>query len=337
MTEKTSLKTVLTGVRATGTPHIGNYIGAIKPALELAKNTRQSFLFIADYNALNSVQEINNLKQDTNAVAATWIVLGLDPAKTIFYRQSDIPEIFEIETILNAVTPKGLIDRAHSYKARVDKNLAEGHDADLNINMGIYTYPILMASDILTMQADLIPVGKDQIQHVEFARDIAGYFNKAFKNILKLPEHSVEKSDGATLTGLDGRKMSKSYNNHIPVFMESTARRKLVMKIISDSKLPEEPKNPDESVIFQLYSHFAAPDEILEMRNAFTNGGMGYGAAKQLLFEVLERNFAEKTLEYNDLLAHPEKIRAFLKQGAEQARIVSRQTLKTIREAVGVE
>jgi len=201
--------------------------------------------------------------------------------------------------------------------------------------MGLYTYPLLMASDILMAQTDIVPVGKDQVQHIEFTRDMAGYFNNAFKTVFKLPEYQLEKT-GALLAGIDGRKMSKSYNNHIPVFMDSAARRKLVMKITTDSKLPAEPKNPDDNVIFQLYSHFATADETKAMRTAFEKGGMGYGDAKQKLFEALERTFEKPTEVYNDLMAKPEQLDAFLGVGAEKARKIARQTLTAAREAVGL-
>jgi tryptophanyl-tRNA synthetase len=329
-------KTILTGVKPTGAPHIGNYVGAIRPALALAETHARSFLFIADYHAINAVRDPRALREDVHQVAACWLACGLDPEKTVFYRQSDVPEGFEIETILTSVTPKGLMDRAHAYKAAVDKNRAEGRDADHDVNMGLYTYPILMAADILQMDADIVPVGKDQVQHIEFARDMAGYFNNAYKRpVFKLPEARIEKT-GAVLPGADGRKMSKSYGNHIPVFMETGARRKLVMKIATDSKRPEEPKNPEESAIFQLYTHFGTEEEVRTMRAAFENGGMGYGDAKQLLADALERAFAEPTRIYSDYMADRKKIDALLDAGAEKARKVARETLNRAREAIGL-
>jgi tryptophanyl-tRNA synthetase len=328
-------KTILTGVKPTGAPHIGNAIGAIKPALTLARSHESSYLFIADYHALNTVRDPAALKKDTYEVAATWLALGLDPAKTVFYRQSDVPEEFELVTILTAVTPKGLMDRAHAYKAAVDKNREEARDPDHDINMGLYTYPILMAMDILQMQADIVPVGKDQVQHIEFARDMAGYFNNTFKNVFKLPEYQLEKT-GALLPGIDGRKMSKSYNNHIPVFMDSKARRKLVMKIVTDSKLPAEPKTPDDNIIFQIYRHIASESDVKEMRDAFESGGMGYGDAKQKLFEALEQAFEKPTQLYNDYMADTKKIDDLLAAGAEKARKKARETLSRAREAIGL-
>ncbi len=329
-------KTILTGVKPTGAPHIGNYIGAIRPALALAAAHEKSYLFIADYHALNAVRDPKVLREDSYQVAATWRALGLDAKRTVFYRQSDVPEIFELVTLLAAVTPKGLMDRSHAYKAAVDKNREEGRDADADINMGLYTYPLLMAADILMAQTDIVPVGKDQVQHIEFTRDMAGYFNNTFKPVFKLPECRLEKS-GALLPGIDGRKMSKSYNNHIPVFMDSKMRRKLVMKIVTDSKLPTEPKNPDENIIFQLYTHFATADETETMRLAFEGGGMGYGDAKQLLFEVLERTFERPTAFYNEFMANPRlHLDDFLDFGAVHARKVARETLSAAREAVGL-
>jgi tryptophanyl-tRNA synthetase len=330
-------KTILTGVKPTGAPHIGNYIGAIRPALQLAATHEKSYLFIADYHALNAVRDPETLKRDCYEVAACWLALGLDPDKTVFYRQSDIPEVFELTQLLCAVTPKGLMDRAHSYKAAMDKNREEGRaDPDHGVNMGLYTYPLLMAADILIMNTDIVPVGKDQVQHIEFARDMAAYLNNAFTPVLKLPEYKLEKAAGDLLPGLDGRKMSKSYGNHIPVFMDSKARRKLVMKIVTDSKLPAEPKDPDDSVIFRLYSHFAGNNEVQALREAFEKGGMGYGDAKQKLFEVLELTFEKPTQIYNDTMAKPQLIDELLAAGADKARKVARETLSAAREAVGL-
>lgn len=329
-------KTVLTGVKPTGAPHLGNFVGAIRPAIQLVEKAEKSFLFIADYHALNSVQDAAAIKRDTYEVAACWLALGVDPNKTVFYRQSDIPEIFELTTILLSVTPKGLMDRSHAYKAAVDKNREEGRDVDANVNMGLYTYPALMAADILVMDAHVVPVGKDQVQHVEFARDMAGYFNNAFKkDVLLLPEHQIEKA-GAAIPGLDGRKMSKSYDNHIPVFMDAKARQKLIMKIITDSKLPADPKDPDSNTIFQLYGYFAAADQIQAMRTAFEQGGMGYGDAKKLLVEAVEKTLEKPSQIYAEYMADTKKLDAILAEGAEKARKTARTTLSRVREAVGV-
>lgn len=332
----TAPQTLLTGVKPTGAPHVGNYVGAIRPAIAQAATAARSFLFIADYHAINAVRDPAALIRDTREVAACWLACGLDPARTVLYRQSDVPETFEITAILTSVTPKGLMDRSHAYKAAVDKNREAGRDADADVNMGLYTYPILMAADILQMDADVVPVGKDQVQHVEFARDMAGYFNNAYgAKVFKLPAARVEK-DGAVLPGTDGRKMSKSYNNHIPLFMDGTARRKLVMKIPTDSKRPEEPKNPDDNAIFQIYAQIAGAAEVAAMRAAFENGGMGYGDAKQLLHEALEKAFAEPSRIYADYLADEKRLERVLSEGAAKARAAAAATLIRAREALGI-
>lgn len=328
-------KTILTGVQATGMPHLGNYIGAIKPALDQAAANEKSFLFIADYHAINAVHDAVALKRDTYEVAACWLALGLDLSKTNFYRQSDIPEIFELTTILCAVTPKGLMDRSHAYKASVDKNRAAGNDDDLGVNMGLYTYPLLMAADILSMKADIVPVGHDQTQHIEFARDMAGYFNNAFKSVLKEPKGLIQ-AQSATVPGLDGRKMSKSYGNTVPLFTDAKARQKLIMKIVTDSKLPHEPKDPDENTIYKLYTYFASPAEIAEMRTAFEEGKMGYGDAKKLLAAAVDKSLEKPSEIYASYMADLKKIDDMLAEGAEKARKVARATLSEVREAIGV-
>lgn len=328
-------KTVLTGVKPTGMPHLGNYIGAIRPAIHMANEAERSFLFIADYHALNAVSDADTLRRDTYEVAACWLVLGLDPSRTVFYRQSDIPEIFELSTALMAVTPKGLMDRSHAYKAAKDRNAAEGRDEDFGVNMGLYTYPILMAADILSMRAQIVPVGHDQTQHIEFARDIAGYLNNTFTPVLVQPEGLIQ-AQSATVQGLDGRKMSKSYNNHIPLFAEAKARQKLIMKIVTDSKLPEEPKDPDASTIFQLYAYFAPEADVAAMRAAFVSGGMGYGEAKKLLAAAVETALAEPSRIYAEYMADLPKLDAILAAGAEKARAVARATLSDVRAAVGL-
>lgn len=328
-------KTVLTGVKPTGMPHLGNYIGAIRPAIHMANQAERSFLFIADYHALNAVSDADTLRRDTYEVAACWLALGLDPSRTVFYRQSDIPEIFELSTALMAVTPKGLMDRSHAYKAAKDRNVAEGRDEDFGVNMGLYTYPILMAADILSMRAQIVPVGHDQTQHIEFARDIAGYLNNTFTPVLVQPEGLIQ-AQSATVQGLDGRKMSKSYNNHIPLFAEAKARQKLIMKIVTDSKLPEEPKDPDASTIFQLYAYFAPEADVAAMRAAFVSGGMGYGEAKKLLAAAVETALAEPSRIYAEYMADLPKLDAILAAGAEKARAVARATLSDVRAAVGL-
>lgn len=328
-------KTILTGVKPTGMPHLGNYIGAMLPALQLARQNLKSFLFIADYHALNAAPTAEELRRDTYEVAACFLALGLDPERTVFYRQSDVPEIFELETILTAVTPKGLMDRSHAYKAAKDKNREDNRDEDAGVSMGLYTYPILMAADILAMRADLIPVGHDQMQHIEFARDIAGYFNNQYKKTLLQPEGLIQPQE-ATVPGLDGRKMSKSYNNHIPLFAEGKTRQKLIMKIITDSKLPEEKKDPDSNTIFKLYNYFADAAAVAEMRRAFEQGGMGYGDAKKLLAAAVEKSLEEPARIYDSYMADTARIDAVLEQGAERARAIARKTLSDVRVAAGL-
>ena len=327
---------VLTGIKPTGTLHLGNYVGAMKPALKLVNNADDCFLFVADYHALNALRDKQQLRDYSYQIAAAYLALGLDTEKVTFYRQSDIPEIFELTTILSAITPKGHMNRAHAYKAMIDKNTELGKkDVDEGVNMGLYTYPILMAADILIADADLVPVGKDQFQHVEIARDIAGSFNHLFGDTFVLPEHYVQ-DHAATIPGQDGRKMSKSYNNIIPLFEAPKRRKKMIMKIVTDSKLPEEPKDPDESTIYSLYLHFATEAEASEMRKAFEEGGMGYGDAKKLLAEVVERELADPTERYNEWMADTQKIDELLAEGAEKARHVTRKTLNRVRESIGM-
>lgn len=327
---------ILTGVKPTGAPHVGNYVGAIRPALALTASAQKSYLFVADYHALNAVHDPVALRRDSYEVAATFLALGLDPARTVFYRQSDVPEIFELTQLLVSVTPKGLMDRAHAYKAAMDKNREAGHDdVDRGVNMGLYTYPLLMAADILIMNATTVPVGKDQVQHVEFARDMAGYFNNTYAQVLALPKHKIQ-DNAAAIPGLDGRKMSKSYNNHIPLFIDGAARKKLVMKIITDSKLPAEPKDPDSNTIYQLYTQFAPADKVAEMRDAFIKGGMGYGDAKKLLAEAVETALAEPSEKFNALMADTKQIDDILRDGAARARAVARETLNRARDAAGL-
>lgn len=329
--------TILTGVKPTGAPHIGNYAGAIRPALRLAASHERSFLFIADYHALNAVHDPGALRETTYEVAACWLALGLNPDKTIIYRQSDVPEIMELVTILAAVTPKGLMDRSHAYKAAVEKNREEGRDPDADVNMGLYTYPLLMAADILSARTDVVPVGKDQVQHMEFARDIAGYFNRVFRPVFDLPEHRLESGDsGGLLPGIDGRKMSKSRGNHIPIFIDGEKRRKLVMRIVTDSKPPEAPKDPRENLVFQMYRHFGTPQEVHRMAEGLEKGGLSYRDAKERLYEALEREFEEPTRLYNGLMEDRARLDGILETGAGRARPIARETLSAAREAVGL-
>ncbi len=327
-----SEKIVLTGIKPTGTPHLGNYVGALKPLIEMSK-TNKTFMFIADLHALNIIRDPKLIKQHTYEIAASLMALGLDLENAVLFRQSDIVEVYQLATLLMNVTPKGLMNRAHSYKAAMDKNAAAGLDADAGVNMGLYTYPILMAADILLYGADEVPVGADQKQHVEFARDIAGYFNHIYGETFKMPEPVIGESTGI-IPGLDGRKMSKSYDNIIPLFANASELKKKIMRIITDSKLPDEPKDPDTSTIFQLYRHFADSAEIDALRGKFTAGGMGYGTAKTILFEKIDSVLAAPRAEYERLMANTAEIDAVLDAGAARARESAAETFERVRRAM---
>ncbi len=331
------LKTVLTGVKPTHIPHIGNYLGAIRPGIQLMQQYDRSLLFIADYHALTTVQNAEEMKEYTYQVAATWIACGVDPAKCIIYRQSEVPEIFELSWILSCVTPKGFMNRAHAYKAKVQENEAAGKtgdDLDAGVSMGLFVYPVLMSADILLFDTNVVPVGEDQVQHVEFARDIAGKFNRTFnKEIFILPKSHVQLKKN--VPGLDGRKMSKSYGNHIPMFMEEKQLRKLVMKITTDSTPPEAPKDPSQSLIFDLYKEFASPEQIEALAKRYA-AGIGWGEAKQALFEAILEYFKSKSLIYNELMQDRAKLDRILADGAARARALAQVKMKKTRAAIGV-
>lgn len=324
----------LTGIKPTGTPHLGNYLGMIQPALNLVKHY-QPIYFIADYHALTALHDRDLLQQHTQELAATWLALGLNPDEVIFYRQSDVPEIFELTWILSCFTSKGLLNRAHAYKAAVDGNESLGRGVDEGVNGGLYQYPVLMASDILLFDTDVVPVGYDQKQHIEIARDIAVAFNATYGDVLKIPEAAI-KETVSVIQGLDGRKMSKSYGNTIPLFADPKQLRKLVMRIVTDSKRPEDPKNPDECNVFAIYQHVADADEVDTMREQYIKGGAAYGDVKQLLFDVLDRRFAEARERYNDLMRQPELVDLILDNGAEKARELAQAKLNQIRSVLGV-
>lgn len=323
---------VLTGIKPTGTPHMGNYIGALHPLIEMAK-TRKTFVFIADLHALNIIHDPNQIRQHTYEIAAILLALGLNLENATLFRQSDIVQVSQLSTMLMNITPKGLMNRAHSYKAAVEKNTAAGADVDAGVNMGLYTYPILMAADILLYNTDVVPVGADQKQHVEFARDIAGYFNHTYGEIFKLPEPVIS-ADAGIIPGLDGRKMSKSYDNIIPLFAPESELKKKIMRIITDSKLPDEPKNPDESTIFQLYRQFANADEIADMRARFERGGMGYGDAKRILFEKINSVLSGPRAEYERLMSNTSELDNVLASGASRARAVAEKTYERVHRAM---
>ncbi len=325
-------KIVLTGIKPTGMPHLGNYIGALKPLIEQSK-THKTFMFIADLHALNTIHDASEIRKHTYEIAALLIALGLNLENAVLFRQSDIDEIYQLNTLLMNVTPKGLMNRAHSYKAAMDKNTAAGMDVDAGINMGLYTYPILMTADILLYNSDIVPVGADQKQHVEFARDIAEYFDRTYGKTFKLPEPVIG-SDTGIIPGLDGRKMSKSYDNTIPLFADEGALKKKIMRIITDSKLPADKKDPDESTIYQLYKHFATAEQTSEFAERFRAGGMGYGDAKKILFEQINSVLSGPRAEYERLMANPNEIDAILESGANRARIVATETLARVKKAM---
>ncbi|MDE5414212.1 tryptophan--tRNA ligase [Alkalihalobacterium chitinilyticum] len=327
-------KTILTGIKPTGQIHLGNYIGAIKPALELAKIPEyQAAYFVADYHGLTKIHNAKEFKELSYGIAATWLALGLDPEKVIFYKQSDVPEIFELNWILACFTPKGLMNRAHAYKGMVESNKQMDKDLDYGVNMGIYTYPILMAADILMFKTNVVPVGKDQIQHVEIARDIAETFNHNYGDTFVLPSYQVQE-ETELLPGLDGRKMSKSYNNTIPLFEEPKKLQKLINKIKTDSLPPEAPKDPNTSIVFTLYKEFAEASEIEKMREQYVNG-ISWGEAKEELYNVMNKFLEEPREKYKMLMENPKVIDDILLSGAERARAVSKPFLKEVKGKIG--
>ncbi|MDR0389030.1 MAG: tryptophan--tRNA ligase [Spirochaetaceae bacterium] len=329
-------KVSLTGIKPTGILHIGNYFGAIKPALNLAKDYDARY-FIADYHALNTMKDPKELASNIREVAAGWLAAGLDPEKVIFYRQSSVPETFELSTMLMAFTSKGLMNRAHAYKAAVQENSEKGEDPDAGVNMGLFTYPVLMAADILLFDSDVVPVGKDQVQHIEMAQDIAQAVNFNYKEeVLKIPRAAVQDSV-AVVPGLDGRKMSKSYNNTIPVFTPEKQLRKLIMRIVTNSQAVEEPKDPETSQIYLLYALFASQDEQAALASRYRQGGMGWGEAKEELFRVVNRELSPLRERFEAIMADPAALDKILEQGAEKARPIARATLKRLRKAAGID
>ncbi len=325
----------LTGIKPSGTPHIGNYLGMISPALELAREY-QALYFIADYHALTTVKDRVTLKRLTYDVAASWLALGLDPNKVIFYRQSDIPEVMELTWILACFTSKGLLNRAHAYKAAVDENLERGFSADEGINSGLFFYPALMAADILLFDTNYVPVGLDQKQHIEIARDIAQAINSNYGEVLTLPE-AVIREDVRTIPGLDGRKMSKSYGNVIPMFAPSKQLRKSVMRIVTDSRQPDEPKDPETDNVFAIYKHFAQPEDVERVRQRYLEGGLAYSQIKNDLYELLETEFAEAREQYSQFMEDWDYLDQVLLQGAEKARKISRPKIAKVRKALGID
>ena len=327
---------VLTGITTTGTPHLGNYVGAIRPAIAASqRDDTESFFFLADYHALIKCHDPERVQQSRLEIAATWLASGLDPERVTFYRQSDIPEISELNWLLTCVTAKGLMNRAHAYKASVDENVSSGQDPDFGITMGLFCYPVLMAADILAFNAHKVPVGRDQIQHIEMARDIAGRFNHIFREHFVLPEAVVAEDDSAILKGLDGRKMSKSYNNTIPLFDTDKKLKKGINKIVTNLLEPGEPKDPDNSTVFDIYKAFATPEQTTEMRQKFVDG-IAWGEAKRELFELINGQLAEPREKYLELMSNPALIEDILQAGAAKARARAKPSIEALREAVGL-
>ena len=326
---------VLTGITTSGTPHLGNYVGAVRPAVQASTRPGvQSFYFLADYHALIKTGDPARVQRSTLEIAATWLAAGLDPAKVIFYRQSDIPETPELTWLLTCVTGKGMLNRAHAYKASVDKNTAAGTEPDDGVTAGLFMYPVLMAADIILFNAHQVPVGRDQIQHIEMARDIASSFNHLYGEHFTLPEAIID-DNVATLPGLDGRKMSKSYDNTIPLFAPRDQLKKLVMGLLTDSRAPGEPKDTEGSALFQIYQAFATPQETEAMRQAFADG-IAWGEAKQRLFERLDAEIAPMRAAYDHYMAHPEEVEAILLAGAAKARAIATPFTHRLRHAVGL-
>lgn len=328
-------KKILTGIKPTGYAHLGNYFGAIKPAIELSNNENyDAFYFIADYHALTTLKSKAEMQEYFYNIACTWLACGLDPKKVVFYRQSDVPEIFELNWILNNVTPKGLMNRAHAYKAIVEKNCEKNIDHDFGVNMGLYNYPVLMASDILLFNADLVPVGLDQKQHIEITRDIATNFNKKYGNTFSLPDGYIQENF-ATLVGLDGRKMSKSYNNTIQLFTTEEVLKKTINKIVTDSKLPGEPKNLD-CTINKLYKLFANETQQEQFEQQLSLG-LSWGEAKKQLFELINQYISPMREKYYYYQQHHELVDEILKNGAQKARKLATETIHIVRQKIGVD
>jgi tryptophanyl-tRNA synthetase len=326
---------VLTGIKASGTPHLGNYFGAIRPALALAARPDvQGLFFIADYHALTLVHDGAELARVIREIAAAWLAFGLDPDRALFYRQSAVPETFELAWILSCFTSKGQLNRAHAYKARVDEAVARELDRDALVDAGLFTYPVLMAADIMLFDTDVVPVGSDQLQQIEIARDIAGRINHTYgEGVLRPPEGRCE--DTSLLPGLDGRKMSKSYGNALPLFAPPRQLRKLVGRIVTDTSPPEAPKDPASSLIFEIYRLLAPPEDTAALRARY-EAGIGWGEAKGALADLLERLLAEPRARYEELMAHPERIDALLEGGAARARRLAAPVMERVRRAIGI-
>ena len=325
----------LSGITPSGTPHLGNYAGMMRPAIAATHDPRiDSFYFLADYHALIKCQDPERVHRSTLEISASWLAAGLDPERVTFYRQSDIPEIPELYWMLACVTGKGLLNRAHAYKAAQDANVANARESDDGVTAGLFMYPVLMAADILMFNAHKVPVGRDQVQHIEMARDMASSFNHLYGEHFTLPEAVIDEQV-ATLPGLDGRKMSKSYDNTIPLFAPREQLRKLILGIVTDSRAPGEPKEVEGSALFQLYQAFASAQETEALRQAYADG-IAWGDAKQLLFERIDREIAPLRARYDELMAQPGHVEAALQQGAERARTLVTPLMQAVRSAVGL-
>ncbi len=326
---------VLTGITTTGTPHLGNYVGSIRASVRASRNPGvQSFYFLADYHALIKCDDPARIQRSTLEIAASWLAAGLDPEHVVFYRQSDIPEIPELSWFLTCVTGKGLLNRAHAYKAMLDKNAAAGNEPDHDVTAGLFMYPVLMAADILMFDAHQVPVGRDQVQHLEMARDMASSFNHLYGEHLTLPEVLID-DNVALLPGLDGRKMSKSYDNTIALFGPQAQMRKQILSIVTDSRAPGEPKDTEGSALFQIYRAFATDEETAAFARAFADG-IAWGDAKQALFERIDQEIGPMRERYAHLIAHPEEVEAILRRGAAKARAIATPKVQTLRQAVGL-
>jgi len=326
---------VLTGITTTGTPHLGNYVGSIRAAVRASRQSGvQSFYFLADYHALIKCDEPARIQRSTLEIAASWLAAGLDPERVTFYRQSDIPEITELTWLLTCVTGKGLLNRAHAYKAMLDKNAAAALEPDTDVTAGLFMYPVLMAADILMFKAHQVPVGRDQIQHIEMARDMAASFNHLYGEHLVPPQALID-DNVALLPGLDGRKMSKSYDNTIALFGPREQLRRQIMSIVTDSRAPGEPKSTEGSALYQIYRAMADDAEAAAFAQAFSDG-IAWGDAKQQLFERIDREIAPMREHYQHLIAHPEEVERLLLAGAEKARAIATPFMRELRRAVGL-
>ena len=326
-------KRILTGITTTGTPHIGNYLGAIKPALELVAPDNDSFFFLADYHALIKQNDPKEITGSVKNVALAWLSSGLDPEQSYFYRQSDIPEVQELAWILNCSASKGLLNRAHAYKAIVAENTLSGSDEDKGINMGLFSYPVLMAADILIFNASHVPVGPDQAQHMEMTRDIAGKFNHTYSNILTLPEALIQNE--ISVPGNDGGKMSKSYNNIIPFLSSEKALQKSIAKILTNSLEPGEPKDCETCTLFKLYSFFATANEIKDMKQSYKDG-ISWGEVKKTLFNAINHEILPIREKYTELKDQPDLLNDLFSDGARKVRPQAQELIGKLREAVGI-